>query len=153
MELHLLRQGIAIEGFPDRSRLLSAFGREQVSGVALAHRFACLGLEKVVSSTYIRAAQTAQRFVTAADLTQRIEWLDDLTPQGDLGVIEEFLQNTAAETILMVSHLPLVEILIDSLIGESEACMGTGNPTSVSMPCAGRGTAQLNWIQHADGIY
>ena len=107
----------------------------------------------MVSSTSIRAAQTAERFVTAADLTQRIEWLDDLTPQGDLGVIEEFLQNTAVETILMVSHLPLVEILIDLLIGESEACMGTGNPTSVSMPCAGRGTAQLNWIQHADGIY
>ena len=128
-------------------------GREQISTLALGHRLACLGLEKVVSSTSIRAAQTAERFVTAADLTQRIEWLDDLTPQGDLRVIEEFLQNTAAETILIVSHLPLVEILIDSLIGESEACMGTGNPTSVSMPCAGRGTAQLNWIQHANGIY
>ena len=148
-----MRHGDASEEFPVSSRQLSAMGREQISTMALEHRFACLGLEKVVSSTSIRAAQTAERFVTAADLTQRIEWLDDLTPQGDLGVIEEFLQNTAVETILMVSHLPLVEILIDLLIGESEACMGTGNPTSVSMPCAGRGTAQLNWIQHANGIY
>ena len=112
-----------------------------------------LGVRKSGQQHLYKAAQTAERFVTAADLTQRIEWLDDLTPQGDLGVIEEFLQNTAVETILMVSHLPLVEILIDLLIGESEACMGTGNPTSVSMPCAGRGTAQLNWIQHANGIY
>ena len=128
-------------------------GREPISTLALEYRLACSGLEKVVSSTYIRAAQTAERFVTAADLPQRIEWLDDLTPQGDLRVIEEFLQNTAAETILMVSHLPLVELLIAFLTGESGTYMATVNLTSVLMPCAGRGTAQLNWKQHADGIY
>ena len=31
------------------------------------------------------------RFVTAADLTQRIEWLDDLTPQGEPGAHRRIL--------------------------------------------------------------
>ena len=152
MELYLLRHGDAIEGFPDRSRLLSAFGREQVSDVALAHRLACEGIEKVVSSPYTRAAQTAEIFVRGAGLTKTIDWLNDLTPQGDLRAIEEFLQNTEVESVLLVSHLPLVSLLIDYLTGESGIYMGTGSLASLSMPFAGREIAQLNWIQHAAGI-
>ena len=53
----------------------------------------------------------------------------------------------------MVSHLLLVALLIDYLTGESGTYLGTGSLASISMPFVGRGTAQLNWIQYADGIY
>ena len=125
-------------------------GREPISTLALEYRLACSGLEKVVSSTYTRTAQTAERFVTAADLPQRIEWLDDLTPQGDLRAIEGFLQRTNVETVLMVTHLPLVGLLIDYLTGETGTRMGTANLASLSMEFPAQGTASLNWIHHAN---
>lgn len=107
----------------------------------------------MVSSAHIRAVQTAEILFRAAGLAQTIEWLGDLMLQGDLRGIEEYLQNTAIEMILMVSRLLLVALLIDYLTGESGTYLGTGSLASISMPFLGLETAQLNWILHADGIY
>ena len=153
MELCLLLHGVTFVGFPDSSRPLSAFGREQISNLALEHRMASAEIKKVVSSAHVRAVQSAEILVGAAGPKKTIKWLDDLTPQGDLCAIEEFLQSTAVETVLMVSHLPLAAKLIDYLTGESGTYIRTGSLASISMPFFGRRTAQLNWIQYADEIY
>jgi phosphohistidine phosphatase len=150
VRLYLLRHGDAVNSWPDPQRPLSAFGREQVAAVALADRLECGAIEQVVSSPYLRAAQTTEIFIQAVGLHHRIDWLDDLTPQGDLRAIEGFLQRTNVETVLMVTHLPLVGLLIDYLTGETGTRMGTANLASLSMDFPAQGTASLNWIHHAN---
>lgn len=155
MKLYLLRHGDAVNSYPvnsysDSNRQLSSYGREQVVTIALDHRLECAAIERVVSSPYRRAAQTTEIFIQAVGLHHRIDWLDDLTPQGDLRAIEGFLQRTNVETVLMVSHLPLVGLLIDYLTGETGTRMGTANLASLSMDFPAQGTASLNWIHHAN---
>lgn len=102
-----------------------------------------------MSSPYVRAAQTAEIFIRTTKINT-IDWLDDLTPQGDLRAIEGFLQQTQAQHVLLVSHLPLVGLLIDYLTGDRGAGMGTGNLASLSMDYPAQGLATLNWNHHVD---
>ena len=149
MELLILRHGDAEARSPDRYRQLSAYGRDQVQQQALRHQREAAALQQVVSSPYTRAAQTAEIF-TRLTKNNRIDWLDDLTPQGDLRAIEGFLQQTQAQHVLLVSHLPLVGLLIDYLTGDRGASMGTGNLASLSMDYPAQGLATLNWNHHVD---
>lgn len=150
MQLYLLRHGDAVDGYADQHRQLSVYGRQQVQSVALSHQVECGAIERVVSSPYKRAAETTDIFTRAVNLQHRIDWLDDLTPQGDLRAIEGFLQRTNAETVLMVTHLPLVGLLIDYLTGETGSRMGTANLASLSMEFPAQGGALLNWIHYAN---
>ena len=150
MQLYILRDGDAVDGYADQHRQLSVYGRQQVQSVALSHQVECGAIEQVVSSPYKRAAETTDIFTRAVNLQHRIDWLDDLTPQGDLRAIAGFLQRTNAETVLMVTHLPLVGLLIDYLTGETGSRMGTANLASLSMEFPAQGGALLNWIHYAN---
>jgi len=149
LELLILRHGDAEAGSPDCYRQLSAYGRDQVHRQALKHQRDAAAIELVVSSPYTRAAQTAEIFSKTIN-HNRIDWLDDLTPQGDLRAIEEFLQQTEAQHVLLVGHLPLLGLLIDYLTGDKGASMGTGNLASLSMDYPAQGLATLNWNHHVD---
>ena len=84
MQLYLLRHGDAVDGYPDQYRRLSVYGRQQVQSVAHSHRVECEAIEQIVSSPYKRAAEATGIFTRAVNLQHTIDWLDDLTPQGDL---------------------------------------------------------------------
>ena len=150
MQLYILRDGDAVDSYADQHCQLSVYGRQQVQSVALSHQVECGAIEQVVSSPYKRAAETTDIFTRAVNLQHRIDWLDDLTPQGDLRAIEGFLQQTQAQHVLLVSHLPLVGLLIDYLTGDRGAGMGTGNLASLSMDYPAQGLATLNWNHHVD---
>lgn len=150
MQLYLLRHGDAVDGCPDQYRQLSVYGRQQVQSVAHSHRVECEAIEQVVSSPYKRAAEATDIFTRAVNLQHRIDWLDDLTPQGDLLAIEGFLQRTNAEALLMVTHMPLVGLLVDYLTGETGTRMGTANLASLSMDFPAQRNALLNWIHYAN---
>ena len=150
MKLYLLRHGDAVDGYPDQHRQLSVYGRQQVQSVALRHRVECGAIEQVVSSPYKRAAETTDIFTRTVNLQHRIDWLDDLTPQGELRAIEGFLQRTNVEAVLMVTHLPLVGLLVDYLAGETGTRMGTANLASLSMDFPAQRNALLNWIHYAN---
>lgn len=149
MQLLILRHGDAEAGSPDPTRQLSTFGREQVKRQALKHQREAGALEQIVSSPYVRAAQTAEIFIRTTKINT-IDWLDDLTPQGDLRAIEGFLQQTQAKQVLLVSHLPLAGLLIDYLTGETGSQMGTANLASLSMDYPAQGLATLNWNHYVD---
>lgn len=146
-----MRHGDAQPGNPDSHRPLSNQGREQVRQQTLAHQSAANKLQQLVCSPYTRAVQTARLF---AQLTENnniaIDWLDDLTPQGNPRAIEGFLQQTQADNLLIVSHLPLVGLLIDYLTGETGTSMSTASLASLSMDYPAQGMATLNWIHYVD---
>ena len=151
MKLFLLRHGDAEPGTADRVRPLSIYGREQLAQLAMQHMDAAKSIKQVVSSPYLRAVQTAKIFTQVTHKNNiAIDWLDDLTPLGDPRAIQGFLQQTQADTVLMVSHLPLVGLLVDYLTGETGTRMGTANLASLSMDYPAQGMATLNWIHYVD---
>ena len=128
-----MRNGDAELGSIDRHRPLSAYGRQQVTQQALQHLDDAAEIKQVVCSPYIRAVQTAELFLQITKINNiAIDWLDDLTPLGNPRAIEGFLQQTQADNVLMVSHLPLVSLLVDYLTGETGTKMGTANLASLS---------------------
>ncbi|MDB2594393.1 phosphohistidine phosphatase SixA [Porticoccaceae bacterium] len=151
MKLLLMRHGDAEPGHPDRHRPLSAYGRDQITRQALAHQQEANNLQQLACSPYTRAAQTAVLFAQLTNINNiAIDWLDDLTPQGSPRAIEGFLQQTQADNLVMVSHLPLVGLLIDYLTGETGTSMGTARLASLSMDYPAQGMATLNWIHYVD---
>ena len=117
----------------------------------MQHMDAAKSIKQVVSSPYLRAAQTAKIFTQVTHKNNiAIDWLDDLTPLGDPRAIQGFLQQTQADTVLTVSHLPLVGLLVDYLTGETGTRMGTANLASLSMDHPAQGMATLNWIHYVD---
>ncbi len=117
----------------------------------MQHMDAAKSIKQVVSSPYLRAVQTAKIFTQVTHKNNiAIDWLDDLTPLGDPRAIQGFLQQTQADTVLMVSHLPLVGLLVDYLTGETGTRMGTANLASLSMDYPAQGMATLNWIHYVD---
>ena len=149
MRLLILRHGDAVLGGPDQSRHLSDYGREQVHKQVLRHYQDINAVDVVVSSPYIRAAQTAE-IVVQATAVKSIEWLDDLVPHGSLRLIEAFLQQHQASNVMLVSHLPLVGLLIDYLTGETASSMGTASLASLSMDYPAQGLATLHWNHYVD---
>lgn len=151
MRLFILRHGDAVPGAIDSQRELSDWGYEQVRRIAEQHIDDAAIIEQVVSSPFKRAAQTADIFTRITRINNiAIDWLDDLTPQGSLRALEGFLHQTQAENILLVSHLPLVGLLIDYLTGETGSQMGTANLASLSMDYPAQGLATLNWNHYVD---
>ena len=149
MRLLILRHGDAAVGGSDQSRQLSARGREQVHQQALRHYQEISAMDVVVCSPYVRAAQTAE-IVTRETAVKSIEWLDDLVPHGSLRRVEAFLQQHQASNVLLVSHLPLVGLLIDYLTGETANSMGTASLASLSMDYPAQGMATLHWNHYVD---
>jgi phosphohistidine phosphatase len=149
VQLLILRHGDADLGGPDQCRQLSAFGREQVHRQALMHYQEISAVEVVVSSPYVRSVQTTE-IVTQATAVKSIEWLDDLAPHGSLRRVETFLQQHQASNVLLVSHLPLVDMLIDYLTGETVNSMGTASLASLSMDYPAQGMATLHWNHYVD---
>ena len=149
MQLLILRHGHADAGSPDQSRQLSVYGREQVRKQALRHHRDISATQVVLSSPYVRAAQTAE-IITQATAATSIQWSDNLVPNGSLRRVEALLQQYQASNVLLVSHLPLVGLLIDYLTGETATSMGTASLASLSMDYPAQGMATLHWNHYVD---
>lgn len=149
MQLLILRHGHADVGSPDQSRQLSVYGREQVRKQALWHHRDISATQVVLSSPYVRAAQTAE-IITQATAATSIQWSDDLVPNGSLRQVEALLQQYQASNVLLVSHLPLVGLLIDYLTGETATSMDTASLASLSMDYPAQGMATLHWNHYVD---
>jgi phosphohistidine phosphatase len=88
--------------------------------------------------------------ITQATAATSIQWSDDLVPNGSLRRVEALLQQYQASNVLLVSHLPLVGLLIDYLTGETATSMGTASLASLSMDYPAQGMATLHWNHYVD---
>ena len=101
MQLLILRHGHADAGSLDQSRQLSVYGREQVRKQMLRHHRDISATQVVLSSPYVRTAQTAE-IITQATAAPSIQWSDDLVPNGSLRRVEALLQQYQASNVLLV---------------------------------------------------
>ncbi len=116
MRIIIMRHGEAI--IADGDRVLSARGKEEVrkNAAILCEEY---HLDAVVSSPKTRALQTAELVITESGLDLGRNICDELTPSGDCVEALDYVKGICGEyqTVLLVSHLPLVQYLAEYLLG------------------------------------
>lgn len=144
MKIYIMRHGQAgMNAKTDEQRPLTEQGIEESIHMArwLAPQ---LGdrLDRVIHSNYLRAKQTWQSICSELPKAGAVEESGDITPYGDPAFVASYLTALAAkhDSILMVSHLPLVGYLVQSL------CPAAGAPMFATS-----GLACIEW-QDGKGV-
>lgn len=118
MRLFLMRHASARTSFPDRERVLSDEGKQDILDLCAKlddAEFATLA--KIFHSPYRRAAQTATILANQKNLLHLLESHPNLRPEDDPWQIAAELANLSDldKDIMLVTHNPLVESLADIL--------------------------------------
>lgn len=109
MNLYLVRHGIAEEaggGRPDHERPLSEKGWARTREAAQGFARLGLPLSRIVSSPFVRAAQTAEAFAAAAGFSGRIEPQRELGADEDVALLARWLRRQPAADLMLVGHMP-----------------------------------------------
>lgn len=144
MKIYIMRHGQAgMNAKTDEQRPLTEQGIEE--SIQMARWLAPqLGdkLDRVIHSNYLRAKQTWQSICSELPKVGAVEESGDITPYGDPAFVASYLTALAAkyDSILMVSHLPLVGYLVQSL------CPAAGAPMFATS-----GLACIEW-QDGKGV-
>ncbi|WP_270826073.1 phosphohistidine phosphatase SixA [Aeromonas sp. Y318-1] len=144
MKIYIMRHGQAgMNAKTDEQRPLTEQGIEE--SIHMARWLAPLlgdKLDRVIHSNYLRAKQTWQSICSELPKAGAVEESGDITPYGDPAFVASYLTSLAAkhDSILMVSHLPLVGYLVQSL------CPAAGAPMFATS-----GLACIEW-QDGKGV-
>jgi phosphohistidine phosphatase len=116
VRIFLLRHGDAgFEADSDALRTLSSRGKADVWNVARQLASRQDELQTMLVSPYLRARQTAEQFANVVSINS-IKESDKLTPEADSGQALALLEQNASDSLLVVSHNPLVSRLISLLV-------------------------------------
>lgn len=150
MRLYIMRHGDAIQyARTDAERPLSELGRRQAADMVChlqdeppAH---------VIASPYVRAQQTCSIVCEGLGI-DHFETVAGITPDSDPLQVVKLLERYDSNSLLMVSHQPLVSTLIALLVDGSingGYMMGTASIACLEFEMAGIGQARLQWLCHA----
>ena len=152
MKLYILRHGEA-EPFAshDSLRPLTARGQSDVER-AVRSKFQELSqVERVLVSPYLRAQQTAD-IVKAVFPNHVFDECNLLVPDASPIVLLDYLnslfEKEDLESLLLVSHQPLVGTLIDGLSGADPGryFMGTAALAALDCEIVAAGCADVQWL-------
>lgn len=122
MRIYIMRHGEAQSFAPsDAERPLTACGESHSEQMAtqLASQLNA-NLDLVWVSPYLRAQQTWQAMAKHLPEPKRLMEVDEITPYGEAEEVAAYLKAIIAverpETVLLVSHLPLVGYLTAELV-------------------------------------
>ena len=148
MKIVIMRHGQADPPVAsDFDRALTALGLKQASAAGGCLSKLGLSFDEAWVSPYCRTQQTAdqvlaQLHVNSSRITDLL--VPEASPQDLINVISE----QSCESLLLVSHQPLVSTLVNSLAGIHVA-MSPASMALLEMPIAAAGCAQLQWLRHA----
>jgi phosphohistidine phosphatase len=124
MQLYIVRHGIAIDREdpkcpPDPERYLTEEGVEKTKRVA--NGVAALGVtaDLMLTSPYVRAAQTAEIFASALDYSkQKVRRTDLLLPGAEPSLLfRELAKDKQAATVFLFGHAPQLDDIIATALG------------------------------------
>jgi phosphohistidine phosphatase len=124
MQLYIVRHGIAIDREdpkcpPDPQRYLTEEGVEKTGQVAKG--VAALGVtaDLLLSSPYVRAAQTAELFAAVLDYAkQKIRHTDLLLPGAEPSLLfRELAKDRQASSVFLFGHAPQMDDIIATALG------------------------------------
>jgi len=141
-----MRHGKAVgQAQVDSSRELSVYGRRQVQAMIQCYGSELAAVDMVWSSDYTRAYQTAKMVANYRQCPHHIKpWL---RPVDSLGPVLSALSDTD-QTLLIVSHQPLVGTLLDSLAGleSGRYYMETAAIACLQYELPVSGSAEILWL-------
>jgi phosphohistidine phosphatase len=121
MNLYLIRHAIAVEEYEDDSqRPLTEKGKKKMRNIAKGLRTLGVELDLILSSPYVRAAETAEILGEVFKMKQEVQFSDNLVPMGDPALlIAEMNEKYAASSVALVGHEPFLTAFIGLLISEN----------------------------------
>lgn len=158
MTIFILRHGQAeAQITTDEVRRLTDKGRSDTDRVVQARLADMASLTQIWASSLVRAQQTAEiaasyfpgmtiqtndLLVPEANPQVLLNWLDELRAQQS---------NNPNQSILLVSHQPLVGLLVNMLCGKPEDYypMGTSSLAAINAPVIAADMGDLLWLDHA----
>jgi phosphohistidine phosphatase SixA len=124
----------------DIQRQLTLEGRKQIQNVADKYYSEFSAIDQLWVSPYVRTQQTAD--IIANSINKSIVTCHWLTPDSNVPVVTEHLSLQHSQTLLLVSHQPLVGDLVSRLSGSpsgrfymetaSIVCIETDTLTGIS---------------------
>jgi phosphohistidine phosphatase len=124
VELYIMRHGIAEDGKPgmsDSSRQLTPDGRERTAAVLKLARKTGVKPDLILSSPYIRAAQTARLAREELGVQAAVIDFPALVPHGSPEIVwKELRDYSAYASLLITGHEPLLGIFTAYALGTPE---------------------------------
>lgn len=123
MKLYLIRHSNAVEpGTPeyedDSQRPLTEKGREKMRKIASALKDLGLKPDMILSSPFVRAAQTAEVLAKIMKYKKEIAYSDSLVPVGNTDtLISELNEKYTVDELVLVGHEPSLSALVGTLTG------------------------------------
>lgn len=160
MDIYILRHGEAqVHAARDSQRELTHDGRQQVAHVAQQMQELRIEPDIAFVSTYVRAQQTAQIVLDVLPVCP-VEACELITPDENPGDVIQLLEtHTDKDTVLLVSHQPMVSRLIELLVsgraGHGNAQipgMFTSSLAYLSADIVAEGCAEFHWIKSPPGF-
>ena len=116
MRIIVMRHGEATFFCDDR--ILSSNGQKETYDTAMQLKSYLGTVDRIICSPKTRAVQTASIVKDVLNTDTQIDYLSELTPSGDVDSVISYVEAVCnpASTVLLVSHLPLVEYLSYELV-------------------------------------
>ena len=119
MHLLIMRHGEALSGVSDFDRPLSPGGLDGVRSVASRLGDHVTTIDKILCSPLTRTIQTAELVNNFSYCNVTVDLCYALAPGADCEDVVKKLKSQRADTLLLVSHQPLVGNMIDYLTREN----------------------------------
>ncbi len=152
MILYLVRHGIAVDRTdpkcpPEAERPLTARGVQKTRSAALGLRAMGAKPEVLITSPFVRAAQTAEIFAEALGFAvDKIRVNDHLKPAANPGEIIKEITHLRAKEIACFGHAPHLDLTIAHLAGARTPFTELKKAGAACFEQAGHGTWNLLWI-------
>jgi phosphohistidine phosphatase len=123
MILYLVRHGIAVDptdtkSAPDQERYLTAEGVKKTRTAALGLRGLGAKPDILITSPYVRAAQTAEIFAEALGFSlEKIRASEALKPSGNPADLVKEILRLRAKEVMCFGHAPQLDQMISLLAG------------------------------------
>ncbi len=142
------REEFARSGKPDAERPVTADGKKKMRRAALGLRTLAPDIDRLVTSPYRRAAQTARIVARAYDGMESVP-LQHLVPNVEPSAVARWLRaQRGLDTIALVGHEPQLSALATYLLtttSEPILELEKGAACAIDLPAAGR-TGSLVWL-------
>ncbi|MCW2475856.1 MULTISPECIES: phosphohistidine phosphatase SixA [unclassified Symbiopectobacterium] len=149
MQVLIMRHGDAVpDAASDALRPLSARGVEESRQMALWLHDQSVAITRVLVSPYLRAQQTLSTLRGILSLPDEEECVPELTPGGNAAFVSDYLLALAGEgieSVLIVSHLPLVGYLVAELSPQTGAPMFATSAVACVTLDAQSGAGVFDW--------
>jgi len=146
MKLFILRHGKAVDGIPDALRELKPRGREDVRKVVESREPELAHIDKIQSSSLVRAEQSTAIVVGLLDYRGEVVENAHLAPWARPSEFIATITEDAGD-LLVVSHQPFVSDLVSYLTNE-DIWMPTSSLVCLQAEHFLTGTADLCWQEN-----